>query len=81
MSWNSDPVVVTCAITGADVFRENNPNIPYTTEEIANSAIEAAEAGATIAHLHVREDDGTPSGRPGALRGRDRPDPRASPTS
>ena len=64
MSWNSQPVVVTCAITGADVFRENNPNIPYTTEEIANSAIEAGEAGATIAHLHVREDDGTPSGRP-----------------
>ncbi len=64
MSWNSDPVVLTCAITGADVFRENNPNIPYTTEEIANSAIEAAGAGATVVHLHVREDDGTPSGRP-----------------
>ena len=52
------------AITGADVFRENNPNIPYTTEEIADSTIEAAGAGATVAHLHVREDDGTPSGRP-----------------
>ena len=64
MSWNSDPVVVTCAITGADVFRENNPNIPYTTEEIADSAIGAAGAGATVVHLHVREDDGTPSGRP-----------------
>ena len=64
MSWNSDPVVLTCAITGADVFRENNPNIPYTTEEIANSAVEAAGAGATVVHLHVREDDGTPSGRP-----------------
>jgi 3-keto-5-aminohexanoate cleavage enzyme len=63
-AWNADPVVVTCAITGADVFRENNPNIPYTTEEIADSAIEAHEAGAAIAHLHVREDDGTPSGRP-----------------
>ena len=63
-AWNSDPVVVTVAITGADVFRENNPNIPYTTEEIANSTIEAAAAGATVAHLHVREDDGTPSGRP-----------------
>ncbi len=56
--------MLTCAITGADVFRENNPNIPYTTEEIANSTIEAAAAGATVAHLHVREDDGTPSGRP-----------------
>jgi 3-keto-5-aminohexanoate cleavage enzyme len=64
MAWNSDPVVVTVAVTGADVFRENNPNIPYTTEEIANSSIEAAGAGATVVHLHVREDDGTPSGRP-----------------
>ena len=64
MSWNSDPVVLTVAITGADVFRETNPNIPYTTEEIAESTIEAAAAGATVAHLHVREDDGTPSGRP-----------------
>jgi 3-keto-5-aminohexanoate cleavage enzyme len=64
MAWNSNPVVVTCAITGADVFRENNPNIPYTTKEIADSSIEAAEAGATVVHLHVREDDGTPSGRP-----------------
>jgi 3-keto-5-aminohexanoate cleavage enzyme len=51
-------------VTGADVFRENNPNIPYTTAEIADSSIEAAGAGATVVHLHVREDDGTPSGRP-----------------
>ena len=64
MSWNSNPVVVTVAVTGADVFRENNPNIPYTTGEIASSSIEAAGAGATVVHLHVREDDGTPSGRP-----------------
>jgi 3-keto-5-aminohexanoate cleavage enzyme len=63
-AWNSDPVVLTVAVTGADVFRENNPNIPYTTEEIATHAIDAAGAGATIVHLHVREDDGTPSGRP-----------------
>jgi 3-keto-5-aminohexanoate cleavage enzyme len=64
VSWNSDPVGLTVAVTGADVFRETNPNIPYTTAEIADSAIGAGEAGATIAHLHVREDDGTPSGRP-----------------
>ena len=65
MSWNSDPVVVTVAVTGADVFRENggNPNIPYTTAEIADSSIEASAAGANVAHLHVREDDGTASGR------------------
>src|ERR1700751_5884262 len=58
-AWNSSPVVVTVAPTGADVFRHNNPNIPYTTAEIA-----AAQAGATVVHLHVREDDGPPSGRP-----------------
>jgi 3-keto-5-aminohexanoate cleavage enzyme len=57
-------VVVTVAVTGADVFRENNPNIPYTPAEIADSSIEAARAGASVVHLHVREDDGTPSGRP-----------------
>lgn len=67
-AWNADPVVVTVAVTGADVFRENNPNIPYTTTEIATSSIGAAEAGATVVHLHVREDDGTPSGRPELFR-------------
>lgn len=62
--WNSNPVVLTVAVTGADVFREQNENIPYTTAEIAQSSLEAAAAGATVVHLHVREDDGTPSGRP-----------------
>jgi 3-keto-5-aminohexanoate cleavage enzyme len=64
MTWNAKPAVLTVAVTGADVFRENNPNIPYTTAEIADSSIEAGAAGATVVHLHVREDDGTPSGRP-----------------
>ena len=63
-AWDDDPVVLTVAVTGADVFRDNNPNIPYTTQEVADSAVEAGAAGANIAHLHVREDDGTPSGRP-----------------
>jgi len=52
-SWNSDPAVITCAITGADVFRDTNPNVPYTTEEIASSAIGASGAGATIAELAI----------------------------
>ena len=63
-AWNANPAVLTCAITGADVFRENNPNIPYTTQEVADSSIGAGQAGSTLVHLHVREDDGTPSGRP-----------------
>jgi 3-keto-5-aminohexanoate cleavage enzyme len=62
--WNQAPVVVTAAITGADVTRENNPNVPYTPDEIAESSLRSIEAGASIAALHVREDDGTPSGRP-----------------
>jgi len=67
-AWNSRPVVVTVAVTGADVTRENNPNLPYTTQEIAESSIASAQAGATVVHLHVREDDGTPSGRPELFR-------------
>lgn len=63
-AWNADPLMITCALSGADVFRDNNPNVPYTTKEIADSGIEAAAAGASIVHIHVREDDGTPSGRP-----------------
>ncbi|MEA2279992.1 MAG: 3-keto-5-aminohexanoate cleavage enzyme [Solirubrobacteraceae bacterium] len=62
-AWNTRPVVLTVAVTGAEVTRENNPNVPYTTTEIAESSTEAARAGATVVHLHVREDDGTPSGR------------------
>ena len=61
-AWNSNPVVLTVAVTGADVFRDNNPNIPYTTAEIAEQSIDAAAAGATVVHLHVREDDGTRAG-------------------
>lgn len=63
-SWDKDPVVLTIAPTGNDVFRDTNPNLPYSTKEVAQSAIEAARAGATVVHVHVREDDGTPSGRP-----------------
>ncbi|MFJ5646179.1 3-keto-5-aminohexanoate cleavage protein [Streptomyces sp. NPDC093223] len=62
--WNTRPVVVTAAITGADVTRDDNPNVPYTPREIAESSLRSIEAGASIAALHVRENDGTPSGRP-----------------
>jgi 3-keto-5-aminohexanoate cleavage enzyme len=44
-AWNSGPVVVTVAVTGADVTRENNPNLPYTTAEIAEQSIDSAGAG------------------------------------
>ena len=53
MTMNTD-VVVTCAVTGAGDTVDKHPAIPVTPEQIANSAIEAADAGAAIVHLHVR---------------------------
>ena len=56
-----DKLIITAAICGAEVTKENNPNVPYTIEEIGREAEAAYKAGASIIHLHVREDDGTPT--------------------
>ncbi|MBU2646256.1 3-keto-5-aminohexanoate cleavage protein [bacterium] len=48
-------VIITCAIIGAAPTRDQNPDIPITPEEIADSAIEACHAGAGIVHIHVRD--------------------------
>lgn len=48
-------VIVTCAVTGAGETVRRNPAIPVTPKEIAAAAIEAAKAGATVAHCHVRD--------------------------
>lgn len=48
-------VIVTSAITGAGETTEKNPDVPVTPKEIAESAIDAAKAGAAIAHIHVRD--------------------------
>jgi len=54
-------VIVTCAVTGTkDTFRAN-PAVPISPAEIARSSLEAAEAGAAIVHLHVRDPE---TGRP-----------------
>jgi uncharacterized protein (DUF849 family) len=54
-------VIVSCAVTGSGNTVGRHPAIPVTPEEIATASIEAAKAGAAIAHIHVREPD---SGRP-----------------
>lgn len=54
-------LIITAAICGAEVSKKQNPNIPYTVEEIGNETESAYNAGASIIHLHVREDDGTPT--------------------
>jgi 3-keto-5-aminohexanoate cleavage enzyme len=56
-----EKLIITAAICGAEVTKEHNPSVPYTIAEIVREAKSAAEAGASIIHLHVREDDGTPT--------------------
>ncbi|MDD2714582.1 MAG: 3-keto-5-aminohexanoate cleavage protein [Candidatus Wallbacteria bacterium] len=54
-------VIITAAVTGAETTRAQQPNLPVTPAEIAQSTYEACMAGAAIVHLHVRKDDGTPT--------------------
>lgn len=48
-------VILTCAVTGAGDTSAKNPNVPVTPEQIANDCIASAHAGASIAHIHVRD--------------------------
>ncbi len=50
-------VILTCAVTGAGDTVGKSPNVPVTPEQIAKAAIDAAKAGATVAHCHVRDPD------------------------
>lgn len=62
-------VVITCAVTGAGDTVGKHPAIPVTPEQIANAAIEAASAGAAVAHIHVRDPGtGKPSRDPALYR-------------
>ena len=60
--------IVTCAVTGGHQNFHNHPNFPITPKQIAESAIEARKAGAAVAHIHVREPDGSRSGNPEYFR-------------
>ncbi|MBE6009685.1 MAG: 3-keto-5-aminohexanoate cleavage protein [Lachnospiraceae bacterium] len=50
--------IITAAVTGAWPKKENNPNVPMTPEEICEDVYDCWQAGAAIAHLHMRDDDG-----------------------
>ncbi|PWJ11186.1 3-keto-5-aminohexanoate cleavage protein [Jannaschia seohaensis] len=60
----SDPVIICVAITGSVPRKSDNPAVPITVEEQLESTQAAFEAGASIAHCHVRLDDGTPTSDP-----------------
>lgn len=58
------PLIITCPVVGAELTRTDYPHLPATPVEIAEAAVEAARAGASIIHLHVRDDMGNPSQEP-----------------
>ena len=61
LSMNRE-VFITCAVTGSGASQDRSPHVPRSPRQIAESAIEAAKAGAAVVHCHVRDPEtGTPS--------------------
>lgn len=56
----SNKVIITCAVTGSSPVPDH-PDFPKSNEQVANAALEAGEAGASIIHVHVRKPDGSQS--------------------
>ncbi|MCI2425903.1 3-keto-5-aminohexanoate cleavage protein [Candidatus Acetothermia bacterium] len=54
----SNKLIITAALTGAETTKADNPHLPITPEEIAQAAYDAYQAGASIVHLHGRDEDG-----------------------
>jgi uncharacterized protein (DUF849 family) len=62
-------VFITCAVTGSGSTQDRSPHVPRSPQQIANSAIDAAKAGAAIVHCHVRDPaTGMPSRKPDLFR-------------
>ena len=53
---SNNKVIITCAVTGAIHTPSMSPYLPVTADQIAEAAIDAAEAGAAIVHLHARDE-------------------------
>jgi uncharacterized protein (DUF849 family) len=62
------PCIITVAITGSLPRKTDNPAVPISVSEQIESTQAAFEAGATLVHLHVRHDDGTPTSDPARFR-------------
>jgi 3-keto-5-aminohexanoate cleavage enzyme len=54
-----DPLIITCAAVGAEIRPEQTPHLPYTPQLLGETARAVREAGASILHVHCRNDDGT----------------------
>ena len=65
MGTAQDKVIITCAVTGSVHTPTMSPYLALTPDQIAEQAIEAAQAGAAVLHLHARDPaDGRPSADP-----------------
>ena len=62
-----NPVVIAVAITGSVPRKKDNPAVPITLAEQVESTQAAFEAGASLVHIHVRNDDESPSSDPSAF--------------
>ena len=61
----NNEVFITCAVTGSGATQDKSPHVPRSPEQIATSAIDAAQAGAAVVHCHVRDPEtGVPSRDP-----------------
>lgn len=56
-----EKLIITAALTGAEITKEKQPYLPVTPDEIAEAAYECYKAGASIVHVHAREKDGSPT--------------------
>ncbi len=65
---STDPVVITCALTGGIHGKEANPNLPEQPDEIVEQGVAAWRAGASILHVHARNPDGTNTMDPGVYQ-------------
>jgi uncharacterized protein (DUF849 family) len=63
-----EPLIVNAALTGMVPSQRDNPALPVTPAEIAEDAERVVRAGASVVHLHARDDDGLPTWRPDAYR-------------
>jgi 3-keto-5-aminohexanoate cleavage enzyme len=63
-----DKLIITVAVCGAEVTKQHTPYIPVTPEEIVQQSYEAFLEGASIVHLHVRDENGNPTQNDGDIQ-------------
>lgn len=61
MNYRKEKLIITAAVLGNVPTKEMNPNTPVTTDEIVEDIIKCREAGAAVAHIHVRDKNGEPT--------------------